>query len=42
MQAANLYYGAQFCLSVCLFVCMNSSETARGTSIKLGMIDHPW
>ena len=39
-----LIYKAQFCLSVCLWVCVsvcfNSSETASGTSIKLGTIDH--
>ena len=33
----NLIYEAQ---SVGLCVCLNSSETATGTSIKLGAIDH--
>ena len=32
----KLIYNAQFCL----WTCFNSSETAIGTSIKLGMIDH--
>ena len=36
----NLIYKAQFCLSVYLSVCFNSSETTRGTSIKLGTNDH--
>ena len=32
----NLIHKAQFCVSVCF----NSSKTAIGTGIKLGVIDH--
>ena len=35
-RGQNLIHKAQF--SLC--VCFNSSETAKGTRIKLGMIDH--
>ena len=33
---------AQFCLflSLCLYVCLDFSETAARTNIKLGTIDH--
>ena len=44
MQKINLIYKAQFYLcvykSVCLSVCLNSSETAWRTNIKRGTIDH--
>ena len=36
IHAKNRIYQAQFCPCVCF----NSSETALGTSIKLGTIDH--
>ena len=40
MNIVDAWNQSQICLSVCVFVCFNSSETAIGTTIKLGTINH--
>ena len=39
-KSNSVYVCLSVFLCVCLSVCLNSSETDRGTNIKLGTIDH--